>query len=103
MQNVIEKLRENIQLIYRRAVDADAQLETLQQRGIGKHGQIFPTNAGFEVQSRFFLPYVEELVKHLELLQQAPEDTKQAMLTSLVKQIHLMLTTLDQFKQSIKD
>lgn len=103
MQNIIEKLRENIQLTYRRSVDADAQLEALLQKGIGKHGQIFLKSAGFEIESRFFLPYVEELVKRLESLQNVEVDKCQAELEVLVKQIHLMLTTLDQFKQSIKD
>jgi hypothetical protein len=46
MNKVIEALNENLRIIYRKAVDADAALNTLQSKGKGKFETIFVDGSG---------------------------------------------------------
>lgn len=103
MQTIIEKLTENAQLIYRKAIDADAIISKLQSSGKGKFQAIFPANSGFKSSGRYFKPYVDELgqdIAHLSKL--SPEQKKQA-LPGIVKKIELLHTTLAQFQHSVQD
>jgi hypothetical protein len=98
MQSVIQSLKQNLKVIYRKAVDADNRLKKLQQSGLGKHGKIFVEEAGFTVESRLFLPYVQELSDDIEALEELAEEELQAALVPVVKKIehmHLTLTTFD--------
>jgi primosomal protein N'' len=103
MENILNKLRENLQVIYRRSVDADEQLKLLRKNGVGKYGKIFSDKSEFNVSSKQFLPYVEEVANNIEQLPQLSDQEQAAALNNIVKKIHLLLTTLDQFKQSLKD
>jgi hypothetical protein len=102
MQSIIQTLSENIQLIYRKAIDADATISQLQQSGKGKFSAIFSKDSGFTIGSRFFKPYVEELAQ--EVLQLEKHSTQQCkiLLPPIVKKIELLLTTLGQFQKSAR-
>lgn len=102
MQSIIQKLSENIQLIYRKSIDADQIITQLQQDGKGKFTAVFPAEAGFDASSRFFKPYVEELAKNVLDLQNESEQTIKSALPGMVTKIELLLTTLGHFQKSIR-
>ncbi|MCF1427777.1 MAG: prephenate dehydrogenase [Shewanella sp.] len=95
---VLEQLQENLQLVYRQAIDADNKLNGLQQAGHGKFQSVFADEQGFRTRSNRFLPYVKELAQELEEMKQqaelAPED-----LQLMVKRLALLLKTLQAFKR----
>ncbi|MGS2719229.1 hypothetical protein [Paraglaciecola aestuariivivens] len=102
MQTIIQSLAENVQVIYRKSIDADNIIAQLQQDGKGKFSAIFAQDAGFKANSRLFKPYVEELAADiLDLEKQSEQQIKQA-LPELVKKIELMLTTLSQFQKNAR-
>lgn len=103
MQTVLETLADNIQLIYRKALDADQSLAGLQQSGKGKFQNVFADDSGFSVQSKRFMPYVEELAKQVAGLNGASQQQMAEALPDLVKKIELMLKTLSRFQESLKD
>lgn len=109
MNKIIEALNENLKVIYRKAVDADAALNSLQHAGKGKFDSIFAAESGFETRSKRFVPYVEELAGEIAGVASAEQDMKDAeqdhintALPSIVKKIQLMLNTLEQFKKTLK-
>jgi phospholipase/lecithinase/hemolysin len=102
MQNIIQKLSENVQLIYRKAIDADNAITKLQAAGKGKFLTIFSPDAGFEAQSKHFKPYVEELAQDVANLSELSEAELKLVLPTLVKKIEHMFTTLANFQLSIK-
>jgi len=102
MHTVLEKLAENMQLIYRKAIDADESLNKLQQSGKGKFNHIFPEGSGFSVHSKRFMPYVKELASQVAELSEADEAMLQSKLPDIVRKMELLLKTLGQFQQSLK-
>lgn len=102
MQTVLEKLAENMQLIYRKAIDADESLNRLQQGGQGRFNHVFPQDAGFSVHSKRFMPYVKELAGEIAVLTETDQDTLQKALPNIVKKMELLLKTLGQFQQTLK-
>lgn len=102
MNKVIDALNDNLRIVYRKAIDADATLNALQASGKGKFETIFDKSAGFESSSKRFQPYVEELAGNVARLVDADQASLEANLPALVKKIDIMLTTLDKFKQSLK-
>ncbi len=102
MQNVLDKLTENMQLIYRKALDADDSLTKLQNMGKGKFQNIFAEDAGFTVKSKRFMPYVEELAGNVAALANADQTNLQQSLPGIIKKMELLLSTLAQFQQSLK-
>ncbi|TDF36520.1 hypothetical protein EYS14_17495 [Alteromonadaceae bacterium M269] len=98
MQSVIQSLKQNLKVIYRKAVDADNKLKQLQQAGMGKHNKIFVDDIGFKVESRLFLPYVQELSDDIDSLEKMGEQELNQSLANVVKkieQMHLTLVTFD--------
>ena len=53
MQTIIQSLSENVQLIYRKSIDADQVISRLQHDGKGKFSAIFAKDAGFTTKNRF--------------------------------------------------
>jgi primosomal protein N'' len=102
MQSIIQKLGENVQIIYRKAIDADSIISQLQKDGKGKFTAVFPKEAGFDTNSKFFKPYAEELAKTVVELSEQPEDQVKQALPDLVAKIELLLKTLANFKQTLK-
>ena len=100
MNKVLASLNENMQMIYRKAVDADNALDKLQSDGTGKFAAIFPEESIFTIKSRRFLPYVQEVTNDIETLKSDDEDA-QKQLPVIVKKIELLLATLIEFKQHV--
>lgn len=103
MQSVLESLAENVQLIYRKAIDADQSLASLQQQGKGKFNNVFADEAGFSVSSKRFMPYVEELARDVTQLNGTSQQHLEQSLPEIVRKIELLLTTLERFQRSLKD
>lgn len=98
---LFEKLTENMQVIYRKAVDADQSLANIQKSGKGKFNYVFTQDAGFNVSSKRFMPYVEELASDIVQLQGSEKESLEKALPLIVKKMELMLTTLGQFKTTL--
>ena len=98
---LFEKLTENMQVIYRKAIDADQSLTKIQQSGQGNFNNVFNPDAGFKVNSKRFMPYVEELAGNIVILQHADQQGLQSKLPKVVKKMELLLTTLAQFKTAL--
>ena len=98
---LFEKLTENMQIIYRKAVDADKFLTSIQQSGQGKYNYVFSEEAGFEVKSKRFMPYVEELAADIVQLQSEDNQSMEQSLPLIVKKMEQLLTTLTQFKTAL--
>ena len=102
MDAVIEKLHENLQVLYRKAVDADQALEQLKGQGKAKHSSVFPKEAGFQVTSERFAPYIAELSDDIaslvELKEKQEEKTFNSSLSTVVKKMESLFVTLAQFK-----
>ncbi|BDM63188.1 hypothetical protein NFHSH190041_06400 [Shewanella sp. NFH-SH190041] len=94
---VLGQLKENLQLAYRQAIDADAKLNALQQAGHGKFKNVFADSLGFLTQSNRFLPYVKELAAELDEMQS--DDTGPEELELMVKRLGILLQTLQAFKK----
>ena len=102
MQAILDKLKDNLQLIYRKGIDADQALDQLQKGGKGKHQSVFAEDAGFKVNSKRFAPYVQELADDIQKLEQNADAIDEQALATVVKKIELLLITLGNFRQSIK-
>ncbi|SDI45681.1 hypothetical protein SAMN04488540_101452 [Ferrimonas sediminum] len=98
--NVIAQFKASFQQAYRQVVDADAYLDKLQQDGHGKFKRIFTADQGFKTDATRFMPYLEEVVGEFDAFEAAPSAEQ---LPPLVKKLELLLNTLAQFKQSLKD
>lgn len=102
MQTIIQSLSENVQVIYRKAIDADQIISRLQHDGKGKFSAIFAKDAGFTTTSRLFKPYVEELANEVLALEQKNQDALKEDLPSIVAKIELLLKTLNQLQKTAR-
>ncbi|GAC30009.1 hypothetical protein [Brumicola pallidula] len=100
MQQVLVKITENMQIIYRKAIDADSALEKLQQSGKAKFSVIFTEDNGFTTKSKRFGPYVDELARDVTMLQ-SDDVNIESEVTTIVKKMELMLLTLAKFKVTL--
>ncbi|MBU2977565.1 hypothetical protein [Alteromonas sp. C1M14] len=98
MQAINAQLQDTIQTLYRKAIDADATLDALQQAQKGKFQAVFAQDSGFETQAKRFSPYVEEIAQDWQDLKAQSEEEFKAGLPLLVKKIELALKTINQFK-----
>ena len=101
MNSVVQALNDNLRVIYRKSVDADTALNSLQAQGKGKFNTIFAEGSGFETRSKLFGPYVEELAGEVSVLVEADKEAITSALPLLVKKIEIMLSTLEQFKKTL--
>jgi primosomal protein N'' len=104
MNKVIAALDENLQIIYRKAIDADTALDSLQSSGKGKFNTIFGDETPFTCRSKRFKDYVEELagdVARLQAVDSSDTDSQEQKLSEIVRKLELLLKTLEQFKKSI--
>ena len=92
-----QHLIDNISIILKKSLSADATLMDLREKNKAKFTAVFKTDAGFKCSADTFQPYVEEVADEL-LLWQNSQDEK--LLVTLVKKIELLLTTLANFEQS---
>ena len=106
MQIVLDKLKDNLQIIYRKSIDADAALNQLQQQGKGKFATIFADNSPFTTRAKRFEPYVQEVAGNMDTFlahdfTAVPIDDLQPELVVIVQQIEALLSTLAQFKATL--
>ncbi|WP_354623335.1 hypothetical protein [Psychromonas sp. MME2] len=101
-KRVLEQLKENIKIIYHKAVDADKQLELLRKQDKAAFAQIFSADSDFKNHSTTFLPYVEELAANLQEIQTDNEDHFKTLLPAIVVKIELLFKTLNAFKENLK-
>ena len=100
MQQVLTKITENMQIIYRKAIDADSALDNLQRSGKAKFSVIFTEDIGFNSRSNRFGPYVDELAKDVTMLQVDNAGIKDDLAT-VVKKMELLLLTLGKLKVTL--
>ena len=100
MQQVLAKITENMQIIYRKAIDADSALDELQRSGKAKFSVIFTEDSGFNSRSKRFGPYVDELAKDVASLQIDDADIKDDI-AIIVKKMELLLLTLGKLKVTL--
>ena len=100
MQQVLAKITENMQIIYRKAIDADSALDELQRSGKAKFSVIFTEDSGFNSRSKRFGPYVDELAKDVASLQIDDDDIKDDI-AIIVKKMELLLLTLGKLKVTL--
>ncbi len=98
MTKAIEKqLIENISIILKKSLSADATLANLREQKKASFKAIFTTDAGFKCSENTFQPYVEEIANELVQWQESQD---QALLIALVKKIEQLFTVLANFEQS---
>ncbi|MBT0585348.1 hypothetical protein [Alteromonas oceanisediminis] len=102
MDALFQQLTENLQLIYRKAIDADKAIDDLQRQGKGKFTTIFDADSGFTTRAKRFSPYMEELAVDIQDLKALPQDELPTALPPVVKKIELMFVTLNDFKAVVK-
>ncbi|KZN29392.1 hypothetical protein [Pseudoalteromonas luteoviolacea] len=97
MQAIIEKLNENLKVVYRQALDADKKLDELQQQGHGKFAALFTKDAGFEFEAKRFKPYVLDVAADVDALSKS-EQLDEEQLKKAVFKLQQLLQLLATFK-----
>jgi primosomal protein N'' len=92
-----QQLVENISIILKKSLTADATLADLRSNKKAKFEAIFKNEAGFSCSADTFQPYVQEIADDFLAWQESQE---QALLIGLVKKIEQMFTILANFEQS---
>lgn len=95
--NINKQLIDNISIILKKSLTADATLEDLRSKKQAGFSAIFKSDAGFKCNANTFQPYVEEVADDLVAWQQSNE---QALLIALVKKIEQLFTVLANFEKS---
>ena len=96
-ENIDKQLIENISLILKKSLSADATLADLRDKKQAGFEAIFKKDAGFESSENTFQPYVQEVADDLMNWQKSHD---QALLITLVKKIEQLFTVLSNFEQS---
>ncbi|MFY8273973.1 prephenate dehydrogenase [Pseudoalteromonas sp. SSDWG2] len=97
MNSIIEKLNDNLKIVYRQALDADQKLDQLQKEGHGKFQALFTQEAGFEFEAKRFKPYVLDVAADVDALSQS-EELDEELLKKAVLKLQSLLTLLATFK-----
>lgn len=97
---VNKQLIDNISIILKKSLSADATLADLREKKMAKFDNIFKADAGFNVKANTFQPYVEEVADDLLAWQQSKD---QQLLIVLVKKIEQLFTVLGNFEKSYLD
>ncbi len=92
-----QQLIENISVILKKSLTADATLADLREHKKASFNAIFTADSPFKSSTNTFQPYVEEVADDL-LQWQASKD--QGLLIALVKKIEQLFTVLANFEQS---
>ncbi len=95
MNSILPHLEQNIQEIYRKALDADAHLAQLKQQGMAKFTAIFDQNSLFKCTDRTFMPYVAELTQDIADFR---DKADQAQLNIILKKMELLYQLLGTMK-----
>lgn len=93
-----QQLIENISVILKKSLTADATLADLRENKKAGFEAIFKEDAGFTCTADTFQPYVQELAD--DLLHWQENKSQQELLIPLVKKIEQLFTVLAGFEQS---
>ena len=96
---VNKQLLDNISLILKRSLAADATLADLREKKQAGFEAVFTKDAGFTCTANTFQPYVEEVADEFMLWQKNQE---QHLLINLVKKIEQLFIVLGNFEESYK-
>lgn len=96
-KKIEQQLIENISIILKKSLSADATLSDLRENKQAGFESVFKKDAGFTCSANTFQPYVEEVADNLLQWQQTHN---QEMLVALVKKIEQLFTVLANFEQS---
>lgn len=102
MDALLNQLDANLKELYRKALDADALLDNLQQQGQAKHQSIFQPDGLFQASSNRFMPYLSETAEQISAIRQS-QQFNTATLQNIVKQLQLLHKTLSDFRTAIKN
>lgn len=93
-----QQLIENISVILKKSLTADATLADLRDNKKASFETIFKKDAGFTCSANTFQPYVQEIAD--DLMHWQEHKTQQTLLIPLVKKIEQLFTVLGGFEQS---
>jgi len=93
-----QQLIENISVILKKSLTADATLADLRENKKAGFEAIFKKDAGFTCTADTFQPYVQELAD--DLLHWQENKSQQELLIPLVKKIEQLFTVLAGFEQT---
>ena len=96
-ETVSKQLVENISIILKKSLTADANLAELRKNKQAGFGAIFKGDAGFKCSENTFQPYVEEVANDLIFWQKTSD---QQTLIDTVKKIEKLFTVLANFEDS---
>ncbi len=96
-QTIDKQLIDNISIILKKSLSADATLTDLREKKQASFEAVFKKDAGFDCSANTFQPYVEEVADDLIKWQQSHD---QNLLISLVKKIEQLFTVLANFEKS---
>ena len=94
---VEQKLIDNISIILKKSLVADATLADLRQNNKASFKAIFTKDAAFTANADTFQPYVEEIANELLAWQESQE---QVVLIQLVKKIEQLFTVLNNLENN---
>ena len=76
MENLINSLESNLKELYRKAIDADGQINELKKQGHGKFSAIFAESELFLIKADKFMPYLEETAEEILQLKNSEESVE---------------------------
>jgi|TARA_B110000908_G_C10137143_1_gene394993 primosomal protein N'' len=97
-KKINQQLIDNISIILKKSLSADATLADLREAKKAGFDSIFKKESGFSCTANTFQPYVEEVADDLLAWQQSQT---QEILIAIVKKIEQLFTVLANFEQSI--
>jgi primosomal protein N'' len=92
-----QQLIDNISIILKKSLTADATLSDLREQKKAGFNAIFTKDAGFECSANTFQPYVQEVADDLLIWQESKD---QQVLIKLVKKIEQLFNILGNFEKS---
>jgi len=93
-----QQLIENISVILKKSLSADATLADLREKKKASFEAVFKKDAGFTCSADTFQPYVQEVAD--DFLNWQENKTQQHLLIPIVKKIEQLFTVLAGFEQS---
>ncbi len=94
---VNQQLLDNISLVLKKSLTADATLADLREKKQAGFEAVFTKEAGFKCSANTFQPYVEEVADEFMLWQKNKDQT---LLIGIVKKIEQLFIVLGNFEQS---
>ena len=94
---IVDKLTDNLKLLYPLAQRADEELEMLSKQNKGKFSAVFQDDSPFTAKSDRFLPYMVEAANELATLLKISDEQFKPALQALMQKIQLLHQVLQKF------